>query len=97
MISLEERINQRLATQEKQIEVLSEKMGSLNSRAELLAKGMTENHKDLEAIAEKQDEILTTLTEARGSWKMIGIIGTVVAACAGAISWLIQTLKDIGG
>ena len=43
-------------------------------------------------LTEKLDQVLLTLSEARGGWKTLMVVGGAASAAGGVITWLMQHL-----
>jgi prefoldin subunit 5 len=43
-------------------------------------------------LTEKLDQVLLTLSEARGGWKTLMVIGGAASAVGGLVTWLVQHL-----
>jgi prefoldin subunit 5 len=41
-------------------------------------------------LTEKLDQVLLTLSEARGGWKTLMVVGGAASALGGIVTWLVQ-------
>jgi hypothetical protein len=80
----------------------------LRERAEVLGREMRElkdtQRRDMEEVrtsqkelAAKLDAVLTVMSEARGGWRSVVLMGGVSATLAGGIAWILEHLVKRGG
>lgn len=43
-----------------------------------------------------QDEVRDLLSQTKGGWKSLAWLGTLLAAIAGCVTWILSTLSSIG-
>jgi uncharacterized coiled-coil protein SlyX len=47
----------------------------------------------LEHIAKAMDDVRDTLTEARGGWRAVAMIGGIAGTLGAAVAWMVQHVK----
>lgn len=51
--------------------------------------------KSVEQLSTTVDKLSDALSEARGGWKIIAILGTVVLTVSGGVSWFVSHVKFV--
>lgn len=79
-----------------ELEVLAQariNIGALQVQVRAQADQIDELKGMIVALTGKVDELSTTLTEARGGWRMLMLLGGASATLGGALVWALQHLK----
>ncbi len=58
-----------------------------------LTQGMIELQESNKQLTAKLDQVLLALSEARGGWKTLMLVGGAASTATGLIGWAIQHLK----
>jgi hypothetical protein len=61
-----------------------------------LTKGMAELQESNQQLTAKLDQVLLTLSEARGGWRTMMIVGGAATSVGAALSWIVQHAPRIG-
>lgn len=56
-----------------------------------------EMRRSQEALAHKLDDVLAAMSEARGGWRTVMLMGGAATALSGAVTWLITHFSNRGG
>jgi hypothetical protein len=57
-----------------------------------LTKGMSDLQESNQQLTDKLDQVLLTLSEARGGWRTMMIVGGAASTVGAVLSWVIQHL-----
>jgi hypothetical protein len=55
-----------------------------------LRKGLAAVEESNQQLTEKLDQVLLTLSEARGGWKTLMVVGGAASAVGGLVTWIVQ-------
>jgi hypothetical protein len=75
-----------LATARIDIARLEVQVGHLN-------KNMADLQESNQQLTDKLDQVLLTLSEARGGWKTLMLVGGTASTAGAALAWVIQHLS----
>jgi hypothetical protein len=65
-------------------------IGRLQVEVGHLTKSMADLQESNQQLTAKLDQVLLTLSEARGGWKTLMIVGGAAASAGGGLAWLAQ-------
>jgi hypothetical protein len=57
-----------------------------------LTKGLADVHESNRQLTDKLDQVLITLSEARGGWKTLMVVGGAASTAGALLSWVLQHL-----
>lgn len=57
-----------------------------------LSRSMADLQESNQQLTDKLDQVLLTLSEARGGWKTLMVVGGAASTLGAALSWIIQHL-----
>ena len=72
--------------------IIHQQLGELKGRLDAQEKRINSLEEDIDArlnhIEAKLDSILEGMAAARGGWKVVSVIGSIILVVAGAITWV---------
>lgn len=83
-----------IAVLKERTEVLGREMRDLKEAQQRNLEEMRASQKDL---ASKLDAVLTTMSEARGGWRTVVLMGSVSSTLGAAFAWIVNHFARGGG
>jgi prefoldin subunit 5 len=65
-------------------------IGILQAQVTHLTQGMNDLQESNKQLTAKLDQVLLALSEARGGWKTLMLVGGAASTVGGALTWLFQ-------
>ncbi len=87
-------VDQRITKMESNM-ISPMEFGELKAEVAAQRRDLDKIVKSIEAMSVKMETIQDTLTEAKGGWKTLLLVGTAFASIGGVITWIVSHVKIV--